>query len=77
VIPALRRLRQKDLEFEVSLGYIVIALLKNKNTENKQQKGYTELLISQSYEFLRHSSMSLTWRQSKEQNMAAHAYNSS
>jgi hypothetical protein len=36
VIPALRRLRQEDCEFEISLGYTVrLCLRKNKTKQNK------------------------------------------
>jgi hypothetical protein len=38
VIPALRRLRQEDLKFQASLGYMVRLCL--KNTNNKMEYSY-------------------------------------
>jgi hypothetical protein len=37
VIPALRRLRKEDHEFQASLLYLVRSCLKNKRKENKQK----------------------------------------
>jgi hypothetical protein len=37
VIPALEKLRQEDLKFEVSLGYIVISCLKKKKKRKKKK----------------------------------------
>jgi hypothetical protein len=38
VIPALRRLRQEDLEFQASLNYIGRSYLKKTNQPNKNSK---------------------------------------
>jgi glutaredoxin-related protein len=34
-VPALRRLRQENQEFDTNLGYIVIPCLKTKQNKNK------------------------------------------
>jgi hypothetical protein len=43
VTPALRRLRQKDHEFEVSLGYIARSCLEKQTNKNKQTNKILQL----------------------------------
>jgi hypothetical protein len=38
VIPALRRLKQEDVEFEARLGYMVRCCLKRKGREKKRSR---------------------------------------
>jgi hypothetical protein len=39
VIPALRRLKQKDLKFKASLGYIVRPVSKKKKKKKREEIG--------------------------------------
>jgi hypothetical protein len=43
VIPALRRLRQKDLEFQASFGYITKSCLKRRKKKERKKRFYVHI----------------------------------
>jgi hypothetical protein len=48
-MPAIRRLRQEDYEFESSLGYVVSYFIKNIKQKQKRPKFYNNSNVSSNH----------------------------